>query len=413
METTVLIVVYGLIVLSFGFEVWLSLLNYNNKNAPIPEEVNDIYDDKEYKKWLEYNMATFRFGMVIRIINIAVFLGLLIFKFFPAINEKSVLFAPNNDELQIVIFMGLYFVISFIIGIFTSYYETFVIEATFGFNKKTKKIFITDKIKNLLLTIVFGGGLIYGISALYHNVSSMFFLYTYISLVGIMLFVNIFYVKLIIPIFNKLTPLEESELKTNIEALALSVGFEITKISVMNASKRSTKLNAFFTGFGRFKQVVLYDTLIEKMSDDEIIAVLAHEIGHNKHKHILFNLVQTFIMLSIYLGVFVLVLSEPAISTAFGFGDVNFGFAIILFSVFLSPLMIPIQLITSYFSRKHEYQADKFASVHHSKIAMESSLKVLAKENFTNLTPHPLYVKLTYSHPPIPDRIKAIRKVQD
>lgn len=411
METTVLILVYGLIVLIFGFKVWLTLLNYNHRNAKIPAEVNDIYNEDEYKKWLSYNMANFKFGMVDAVISIVIFLGLLIFGFFPAIQEV----AENttaNEAIQPVVFMGLYFAITFVVGIFTSYYDSFVIEEKFGFNKKTKKVFITDLIKSLLLTIVFGGGLIYGVATLYYVVSSMFFVYTYILLIVIVLFMNLFYVKLIVPIFNKLRPLEESELKTKIEALALSVGYEISRVSVIDASKRSTKLNAYFTGFGKFKQVVLYDTLIEKMSDDEVVAVLAHEIGHSKHKHTIFGLIQTFIMLSIYVGLLVVILEVPSISTAFGFNEMSFGFSLILFTTFLSPIAIPIQMITSYFSRKHEYQADRFAAVNHNKESMESSLKVLAKENFSNLTPHPLYVKLTYSHPPIADRIKAIRKVK-
>ena len=184
----------------------------------------------------------------------------------------------------------------------------------------------------------------------------------------------------------------------------------VTNISIIDASKRSTKLNAYFSGFGKFKHVVLYDTLIEKMSTEEIVAVLAHEIGHNKHKHILFNLVQTFVLLSVYLLALMLVLEVEAFSKAFGFDGTHFGFAIIVFGVLLSPLSILLNLITSGFSRKHEFQADNFASTKYSKAAMESSLKVLAKENYANLTPHPLYVKLTYSHPPIAERIEAIRK---
>lgn len=410
METEILVIVYGLIVFMFGFKVWLTLLNYNYRNAKIPEEVSDIYNEEDYKKWLSYNMANFKLGMVDSVIGIVIFLGLLLFGFFPAI-QKVTENITSNESVQAVIFIGLYFVITFIVGIATSYYDTFVIEQKFGFNKKTKRIFMTDQLKSLLLTIIFGGGLIYGIATLYYVVSSMFFVYTYLSLVVIVLFVNIFYVKLIVPIFNKLRPLEASELKTKIETLAISVGYEINKISVIDASKRSTKLNAYFTGFGKFKQVVLYDTLIEKMSDDEIVAVLAHEIGHSKHNHIIFNLLQTFIMLSVYVALLVFVLEVPDFSTAFGFSNTNFGFSLIIFTTLLTPIAIPIQILTSYFSRKHEFQADRFASVNHSKESMESSLKVLAKENFANLTPHPTYVKLVYSHPPVADRIKAIRKV--
>ncbi len=411
METTVLIVVYAFVILSFLFETWMSLLNYRYRNHPIPDEVKDVYDAKEYQKWHAYNMENFRIQMIVRTIRVVLFVLFLSLSVFVWFNDIAVSLFANNAALQVLFFLLLYYLVSFVIGIFVSYYRTFVIEEKYGFNKATKKTFVLDKIKGFVLTIVFGGGLVYLIYVINDNAGDMFFLYTWLALVVIFLIVNLIYVRVIVPLFNKLTPLEDGELKEAIHTFANKVGYEVANISVMDASRRSTKLNAFFSGFGKLKKIVLFDTLIEKMSTDEIVAVLAHEIGHNKHKHIWFNLAQTALMLLVYIGVFGLVLRNAAFSTAFGFDAANFGFSIILFIVLIEPLEILIGLVTSTLSRRHEYQADRYAATHYGPLHIETALKVLTRENFANLTPHPLYVKLRYSHPPTADRIRAIRKV--
>ena len=412
MEITILVTIYVIIIGGFTFNTWLSYLNYKNRNAEIPEEVNDVYDNEEYKKWLNYSMENYRFSSIVNVFSTAIFLLMLIFGVFVWFN-KIALGATDSLVLQVVIFLGLYFLVSFITGIFTSYYQTFTIEEKYGFNKMTKKTFIFDKIKSLLLTIVFGGGLVVLIFKISENTGNMFYVYTWLALVVILLLVQVLYVNVIVPMFNKLTPLEEGDLKDEINAFANKVGYEVSAINVMDASKRSSKLNAFFSGFGKFKKIVLYDTLIEKMSTEEIVAVLAHEIGHNKHKHVIFNIGQMMITMMLYIGILGLVLNEAAFSEAFGFDSANFGFSLVLFFVLLEPIGIILGLLTSYFSRKHEYQADRFASVNYGKKPMENALKVLGRANFANLTPHPLYVKLSYSHPPIVDRIKAIKKVED
>jgi len=410
-ELTIRIIIYAIIVLSYCFSLWLSILNYKNRNAAIPEEVNDIYDEKAYQKWHEYNMANFKFSIVTNTISTLVFLLLLITGFFPLINRISIDLV-NHYELQVLFFMGFYYLVQYMIGIFTSYYQIFTIEEEFGFNKSTKVTFVKDKLKNLLLTIILGGGLVYGLASLYSNVSSMFFVYAFLFLVAILLVTNLLYVKVFVPMFNKLTPLEDGSLKTKIVEFAKSVGYEVNKISIMDASKRSSKLNAYFSGFGKLKQVVLYDTLVDKCSDEEVVSVLAHEIGHNKHKHMWSGLLQTIIQIAIYIAVLVLFFEVPVFSKAFGFSESNFGFALVMFTVLMTPLNIPISLITNYISRLHEYQADNYAATNYSKEHIESSLKVLTRENFNNLTPHPVYVKMYYSHPPTADRIRAIRKVK-
>jgi STE24 endopeptidase len=411
MELTIRIITYAIIVLSYSFSLWLSILNYKNRNAKIPEEVKDIYNEEDYKKWHKYNMANFRFGLIAKTISTVVFVILLAAGYFPFINRLSIDIS-DRYETQVVLFMGLYYAVTYIIEIFTSYYRTFVIEEKFGFNKTTKSTFVKDKIKNLILLIILGGGLVIGLATLYTNFASLFFIYAYIGLVVIVILSSMLYVKVFVPLFNKLKPLEDSTLKTKIEEFAKSVGYEISKISIMDASKRSSKLNAYFTGFGKFKQIVLYDTLVDKCTEEEVVAVLAHEIGHNKYKHMWTGFLQTIIMLSIYVGFLVLLLEVPVFSTAFGFTGSNFGFALVLFTVLMTPIMIPIEFLTAYISRKHEYQADNYAASNYSKEHMESSLKVLTRENFSNLTPHPLFVKMNYSHPPTVDRIRSIRKIK-
>jgi STE24 endopeptidase len=410
METLILILVYGSILLSYGFLVWIGTLNYMFRNKPIPDVVSDIYDEKEYKKWQAYTMENYRFGMITKTISTILILALFIFGVFPLFDELAEGITANL-AFRTIIFMGLYWLVGFITGLFPEYYQTFVIEEKYGFNKTTKKTFIIDKVKSVLLTIVFGGGLIYLIATIYDKAGNMFFLITWGSLIVIMLIINILYVPVIVPLFNKLSPLEDGSLKNKINSFAESVGYEVSKISVMDASRRSTKMNAYFTGFGRFKKIVLYDTLVNKLEEEEIVAILAHEIGHNKHKHIIFNLIQMVIMLSVYIGTLLLVLENSIFSTAFNFSGVNLGFSIILFMVLIEPISILVNVLLSWLSRKHEYQADRYAATKYQKEPMISGLKKTAKGNFANLTPHPINVKMRYSHPPIADRITAIERI--
>lgn len=220
------------------------------------------------------------------------------------------------------------------------------------------------------------------------------------------------YVPILMPIFNKITPLDDGELKDEINAFASKVGYQVSKISVMDASKRSSRLNAFFTGFGKFKHIVLFDTLIEKMDKEEIVAVLAHEIGHNKHKHTIVNLGVTFIQLGVYFALLMLMLMNEGFSTSFGFEGIHFGFIIIIFLETLSGFDVFIAPLLNGLIRRGEYQADHYAATKYKKAPMIKALKILTKENFSNLTPHPLFVKIRYSHPPVSDRITAINNIK-
>jgi STE24 endopeptidase len=334
---------------------------------------------------------------------------LLVLGVFGAI-ETFVVGISSSSLLQTLFFLFIYFLITFLLGIPFSYYDIFKIEEAFGFNKVTKKLFVLDKIKSLILTIVFGGGIISLLfvifDALKENIWN-FVIGAYVVIFLVMLVLFLFN-GLFVRLFNKLTLLEEGSLKTKIDALALKLGFEVKRIYVMDGSKRSTKLNAFFSGLGKTKEVVLFDTLIEKSSEDQILAVLAHELGHATHKDTLKLLFQQLFVIGIYVAILGFILSTVELHTAFYLSSINFGFAIILMAILLSPVNTFIGLISNYISRQFEYKADAFAAKHTSKDAMISALKVLVVENFANLTPHPLYVKLYYNHPTISERIASV-----
>ena len=408
MEVTIQILVYVILVVMFGFELWLSLLNYQNRNAELPDVVKDVYDEKAYQAYQAYSMTNYKFGLYVKSIDLIVTLTLLLSGFFVVLSEFTHKYYPI-EYFETLMYLLFYYLIVFVVETIVKYIHTFRIEEAFGFNRTTKKTFFVDRFKSLILTIVFGGGLIYGLLALYKHTNAMFFVYAWIGLIAIVVIVNLIYTSVLLPLFNKLTPLEDGSLKTKIEDFARSVGYEVGRISVMDASKRSSKLNAFFSGFGKTKRIVLYDTLIEKMSEDEIVAVLGHEIGHNKHKHIIYNLFQTAVIFSVYILLLMVFLEEDIFSLAFGFQSKYIGFNLILYVIILSPILMFLSIIGSFISRKFEYQADDFVKKHGDAEKLISALKVLARENFSNLTPHPLYVKLYYSHPPVADRIRALK----
>lgn len=411
MENLILIVVIGLISIDLGFNLYLSLLNYKSRFNPIAEEIQDVYCQQKYQEWQDYYMEKFKLSLIKEIVDFVLIIILLATQAFVYASDFAESLT-SNIQLQTLILIGVFFLITFVINIVLSYYSVFVIEEKFGFNKMTKKLFVIDKIKSLLFSVVLGGGLIYGIISLYLNSGRLFFIIAWISASVLIIVINLIYTKVIVPIFNKLKPLEDSSLKQKIFEFADSVGYEVNKISVIDASKRSTKLNAYFSGFGKVKQVVLYDTLIEKMTEEEIVAVLAHEIGHSKHKHIILNLVSAVLSMSIYILLIMIFFANPIFSTSFGFSEISYGFSLILYLIVLSPIFLIENLITNYISRKFEYQADRYAAINYDKEHLISALKILSRENFSNLTPHPLYVKFYYSHPPLAERIKHLMSIK-
>ncbi|MDD3712889.1 MAG: M48 family metallopeptidase [Candidatus Izemoplasmatales bacterium] len=400
--------ILGLVFIDIVMELGLALLNYGYRNADIPIQLEDVYNHDEYLRWKDYYMENFRLNFIVSLIKFIVVLALLLSSFFIDLNNWAKTIS-DDASFQTIIILGAYYLLFFLINLVSSYISIFKIENKYGFNKMTKSLFISDKIKNLILTVVFFGSAIYGLMKLYLTTGKWFFALAWSIISFSVILINLGYTKIIIPIFNRLRPLEESSLKSAINDFARSVGYEVTKISVMDASKRSTKLNAFFSGFGKAKRIVLYDTLIEKLKEEEIIAVLAHEIGHNKYRHIIYNLIMNLGVISIYILGLLLFFNNDVFSRAFGFESVSYGFSVIIYLLSLSPIVMIFGLLTNFISRYFEYQADAFAASNYSDEHMIDALKTLCRENYSNLTPHPLYVKFYYSHPTLLERINHIK----
>ncbi|MEE4194085.1 MAG: M48 family metallopeptidase [Anaerolineae bacterium] len=403
--------VYAVIVVMFIVDLTISLINYRHRNQPIPAIVEGLYDEEKYHNWLNYTMETLRFRLITKTMSTVLILALLASGFFGLIERWSNQWF-SNPVLQTLAFLGMIYLLQFLFSIPFSYYATFVIEEKFGFNKTTLKTFVIDRLKNLLLAAILGSLLVWLLQSLYLAFTDnlWLFLLTAWAALCVIMVVIIFLSKYFVKIFNKLTPLdEESELYQRITSLATQVGFSVSAISEMDASRRSTKLNAFFSGLGKTREVVLYDTLMEKMDDDQIIAVLAHELGHAVHKDVLRMLLQQFIVSGLYLVLIGFVLQSDALAQAFGLSGAHFGFGLILFGLLISPADLLLSIPLNALSRKAEYAADAFAAEHAEPEAIMGALRVLAQENLSNLNPHPLYVKIHYTHPPIAQRLQAIR----
>jgi STE24 endopeptidase len=292
-----------------------------------------------------------------------------------------------------------------------SYYRTFSIETRYGFNKSTRTLFFSDAIRNVLLSTILISGIAVILHALYIGLGDVFVFGSWIALSSILVLVMILNTKVFIKIFNKLTPLPEGSLKEAILALALKTGFKAKAIYSMDGSKRSSKLNAFFSGFGPIREIALFDTLLAKLNQRQILAVLAHEIGHAKHFDEIKILIEQILIFGVNAFALNLVIGNADIVSSFGFTGPFFAFSLILFTLLFEPFDFLLGLPTNWLSRKAEYSADAFAVKQGYKVEMLEALKVLVTENFANLTPHPLQVLLTYSHPPMSVRLAAIEKL--
>lgn len=400
-----------IIISMFVLDIVLSILNYRYRHQPLPDNVKDIYNKEDYKTWFKYTMEVFRLSMIGKIVNTTVLILFLILDVFPLI-AKVVNEFSSNTIMQTLLFLGLYSFISYVLNIGLQIYRTFNIEQRYGFNKSTIKTFILDQLKGMVMSIVLGGGLIFILLTLYQKLGSQALGYAWLIIIILYLLINILYTKVFIRLFNKLTPLKEGELFDHAKDLTKKAGYEFGKISIMDASKRSSRLNAFFSGFGKFKHIIIFDTLIEKCTTKEIISVLAHEVGHSKHKDVQRNFLIAMVQLGVYLALLGFFLTSTTFASSFGFTDIHLGFGLILFGILMEPLGILLGLFFTALSRKAEYKADAYAADLGCGPNLVSALKILSRENFSNLTPHPLVVKLTYSHPPVSLRIKALSNNQ-
>ena len=401
-------IIIGILILQFAIETVLDVLNAGKFKDPIPQELEDVFDEKEYRKSQDYKRANFRFGLISGIFSLFLTLGFLIFGGFEWIDSlaRSITEHPIGAAL---LFFGFIFVGSDLVSTPFAYYQTFVIEEKFGFNKTTRKLFLADKLKSWLMAGILGGGMLSLVLLFFMWAGADFWIYAWILIAVFTLFINLFYSRLIVPLFNKQTPLPEGALRDKIETYARKVGFELKSIFVIDGSKRSTKANAYFSGFGKEKRVTLYDTLIQDLEEDEIVAVLAHEVGHYKRHHVLYNLTSSILLTGLTLFILSLFINNPEVSAAIGVQIPSFHAALIGFGLLYSPISEITGLLMNALSRKFEFQADNYARETFASLPLIDSLKKLSKKSLSNLTPHPAYVFVHYSHPPLKDRIQNLR----
>jgi STE24 endopeptidase len=408
-STTLFYIITSIIVINFIIDKVLDALNAKHYDDAIPDELSDVYDEAEYKKSQAYKKTNYKFGIFSSAFSIILTLGFLLLDGFEYVDNIARNYT-ENPILIALLFFGIIMLGSDIISTPFSIYKTFVIEEQFGFNKTTAKIFIIDKVKGLLMMAILGGGILALIIWFYQQTQEQFWLYAWGIITVFTIFMNLFYARLIVPLFNKQTPLEDGTLREKISEYAQSVGFSLKNIFVIDGSKRSTKANAYFSGFGSEKRITLYDTLVNDLEEEEIVAVLAHEVGHYKRNHIIFNLISSIVLTGIMLFVLSVFISNPLLSNALGVEIPSFHVGLIAFGMLYSPISELIGLAMNYISRQFEYQADNYAKTTYKAEPLITSLKKLSKNSLSNLTPHPSYVWMHYSHPTLLERVRNLKK---
>jgi len=395
------------ILFGFVFSSILEYLNSKNWKDSVPDSLKDFYKESDYKKAKSYKLDRDRISLISSLISTTLTIIFIFSGVYGKVSDYS-LYYFDNPFLQSAGFFLFFLLISTIISVPISYYSTFTIEEKYGFNKSTLSTFIKDKIKGLIISLLIGGFILYISIQLYNFFEANFWLWLWVFLSAIIIFTNMFYTTLIVPIFNKLSPLEEGSLKNKIEKYSKKIGYSLDKIFVIDGSKRSSKANAFFSGLGPKKTIALFDTLIDKHEEDELVAVLAHEVGHYKKNHIKQGLLLSISQVGIICYILQLCLNEPNLSLALGGLESSFHLSLIAFSFLFSPLSIIIGIGMNIFSRKNEYEADKYAKETYNGESLKNALKKLSSDSLTNLYPHPLYVFVHYSHPPLLKRLEAL-----
>ncbi|WP_445382652.1 M48 family metallopeptidase [Robiginitalea sp. IMCC43444] len=400
--------IIGILILQFAVETLLDYLNARKFGDPLPEEVANVYSSEAYERSMAYKKANYRFGLFSGSLSLALTLAFLIFGGFEWVDQLAMGISENPIS-RALLFFGIILLGSGLLSLPFSYYQTFVIEEAFGFNTSSPALWLTDRLKSTFLMVFLGGGLLLLVIWFYRWAGSGFWIYAWGAISLFTLFMNLFYSRLIVPLFNKQVPLEDSSLKSRIEAYSRKVGFELKNIFVIDGSKRSTKANAYFSGFGKEKRITLYDTLIKDLDESEIVAVLAHEVGHYKKKHIVFNLIVSILLTGFTLYLLSVFINHPELSRAIGVSTPSFHAALLSFGLLYSPISEITGLVMNYISRRFEYQADNFARETFAAEPLISSLKKLSRNNLSNLTPHPAYVFVHYSHPPLSRRIGNLK----
>lgn len=404
-------IILATILFDFLLDLSTNQLNLAALKKDVPQEFSEVYDADTYAKSQEYTKVQTRFGYLTGTFDLIV---LLAFWFAGGFNWLDVWVRSFGfgELITGLLFMGALLVAKSVIGLPFSIYSTFVIEELFGFNKTTPKTFVMDMLKGLLLGAIIGIPVLAGLLAFFMYAGEWAWLYAWGAITVFTLAMQYIAPTWIMPLFNKFTPLEEGELRSSIEAYTEKVDFPLQGLFVIDGSKRSSKSNAFFTGFGKNKRVALYDTLIENHTVPELVAVLAHEIGHYKKKHIIKGMVTSILHSAVLFFLLSIFLNEKGLFDAFYMENMSVYAGLIFFGMLYAPIEMILSIFMQMSSRKHEFEADAYAAETTGKPDdMVSTLKKLSKDNLSNLTPHPVYVFLNYSHPPVMQRIEAIRKI--
>lgn len=401
-------IIIGLFILKNVFEAIIEHLDNTYIDKELPENVRDVYNKEEYENWKNYNNESSKVSDIENYLDMAVILLFLVFDVYARLFNGL---GDMSEPLKYLCILSIVMCVTRLIDLPFSFYDTFKIEEKYGLNTRTKKLFFIDEIKGFILGIVVQYGTIMLVYALFKYLGNYAFLWATLVFIGISLVLALIIVP-IMKIFNKFTPLEDGELKERLLELCGKYDVKIKKIVIKDASKRTTRANAFCTGYGKLKTISLDDNLVNNYSVDQILAVFAHEFAHAKEKHTVKSMPLGALNILMVFGALALVLNYQGIYTAFGFNEMNYLFALIILDWLIWPLTELTSVISNYFSRKHEYEADAFAAKEGYGEELISCLKKLSKESLSDINPHPAVVFLDYSHPTLSQRISAIRKVQ-
>lgn len=407
MINTVFLLILIIPVAGFVIQRILDHLNSTMWSYTLPEKLRGLINEEEYRKSQRYHKENNRLSLWSSSFNLAVIIIMIAAGGFAFVDGISRDLSPNLI-LTALIFFGIIGLASDLINLPFEWYDVFVIEKKYGFNTMSQRTFITDHIKSWFIALLIGAPVLGLITWFYYKSGPGFWLYAWGLITVFSVFMNFFYSELIVPLFNKQVPLPEGTLRKSIEEFARKAGFKLRDIYIIDGSKRSTKANAYFSGFGPKKRIVLYDTLLREFSEEEITAVLAHEIGHYRKKHVLVSLFTSIIITGLMLFLFSLVVENPELSSALGAETPGFHLGLIVFGILYSPLSLLIGLVTNYISRKNEFTADRFVKENYKPDKLADALKKLSVKNLSNMMPHPAYVFFHYSHPPLLQRLEKL-----
>jgi STE24 endopeptidase len=403
----ILTIIISITIVSYVTDQVLDYLNLKSQRTDIPKEVEAFYEKEKYLKSLAYHRELTKFSFLTSALSFLLSLVMLVTGGFGWLD--SLLRPYLHGEITLALgFFAILMLASDLLTLPFQWYGTFVIEEKYGFNKTTVRTFITDKLKGYLLTAIIGGGLLSALIYLVETIGPNFWIWFSAIAALFVLFINMFYTSLILPMFNKLTPLPAGELKSAIERFAKKVNFPLDNIFVIDGSKRSKKANAFFSGIGRKKKIVLYDTLIENHTTEELVAVLAHEVGHFKKKHIIWGYVLSILQIVFTLFVLSKMIFTENVSLALGGTEHAIHLNLLAFGILFSPISGITGLFMNMYSRKNEFEADAYARETFDGKALSNALKRLSVDSLSDLYPHPLYVFFHYSHPPLLKRLEAL-----